>query len=65
MYRAALALSGRRFYWCLPRQAREVMSTILLLPEAGETFVLSSLPVWVRPLAIAVNMACLENGVFQ
>lgn len=53
----------------VPRKAAqaiaEVMSTTLLLAEAGETFVLSSLPVWVRPLAIAVNMARLENGVSQ
>lgn len=45
----------------VPRRAAkaiaEVMGTTLLLAEAGETFVLSSLPVWVRPIAMAINLA--------
>lgn len=40
-----------------------VMGTTLLLAEAGETFVLSSLPVWVQPLAIAINLARQELPV--
>jgi hypothetical protein len=35
----------------------EVMGTTLLLAESGETFQLSSTPVWVRPLAIALTVA--------
>lgn len=40
-----------------PKAARaiaEAMGTTLLLAEAGETFVLSALPVWVQPIAIAI-----------
>ncbi len=29
------------------------MGTTLLLAEAGETFMLSATPVWVRPVAVA------------
>ena len=32
----------------------EVMGTTLLLAWAGETFMLSSQPIWVRPIAIAL-----------
>ncbi|KVN62734.1 hypothetical protein [Burkholderia anthina] len=34
----------------------EVMGTTLLLAESGETFQLSSTPVWVRPIAIALTV---------
>jgi hypothetical protein len=42
-----------------PRAARaiaEVMGTTLLLAESGETFQLSSTPVWVRPIAVALSV---------
>ncbi|WP_186069174.1 DNA cytosine methyltransferase [Burkholderia gladioli] len=35
----------------------EVMGTTLLLAESGETFQLSSTPVWVRPVAVALTVA--------
>lgn len=35
----------------------EVMGTTLILAETGETFMLSSTPVWVRPVAIALTVA--------
>ncbi|THJ52563.1 DNA cytosine methyltransferase [Burkholderia sp. LS-044] len=35
----------------------EVMGTTLLLAESGETFQLSSTPVWVRPIAIALTVS--------
>lgn len=35
----------------------EVMGTTLLLAESGETFQLSSTPVWVQPVAIALSVA--------
>ncbi|MCP3017488.1 DNA cytosine methyltransferase [Cupriavidus basilensis] len=35
----------------------EVMGTTLLLAEAGETFMLSATPVWVRPVALALSVA--------
>ncbi|KGC67405.1 C-5 cytosine-specific DNA methylase family protein [Burkholderia pseudomallei] len=35
----------------------EVMGATLLLAESGETFQLSSTPVWVRPIAIALTVA--------
>ena len=34
----------------------EVMGETLLLARAGETFLLSSRPVWVRPLQIALSV---------
>lgn len=34
-----------------------VMGTTLLLAWAGETFVLSSTPIWVRPVAVALSVA--------
>ncbi|MBU9643714.1 DNA cytosine methyltransferase [Burkholderia gladioli] len=34
----------------------EVMGTTLLLAESGETFRLSSTPVWVRPVAVALTV---------
>jgi site-specific DNA-cytosine methylase len=33
-----------------------VMGTTLLLAWSGETFILSSQPIWVRPFAIALNL---------
>jgi len=33
-----------------------VMGTTLLLAWAGETFVLSATPVWVRPIAVALSV---------
>jgi site-specific DNA-cytosine methylase len=35
----------------------EVMGTTLLLAWSGETFTLSSQPIWVQPFAIALNLA--------
>lgn len=32
----------------------EVMGTTLLLATAGETFMLSAMPIWVQPMAIAI-----------
>lgn len=34
-----------------------VMGTTLLLAHQGETFVLSSTPIWVRPVAVALSLA--------
>ncbi|WP_186108742.1 DNA cytosine methyltransferase [Burkholderia gladioli] len=39
----------------------EVMGTTLLLAESGETFQLSSTPVWVRPVAVALTVAQLGD----
>lgn len=36
------------------RAMAEVIGTTLLLAAAGETFVLSAMPIWVRPVAIAL-----------
>ncbi|MFY0750512.1 DNA cytosine methyltransferase [Pseudomonas sp. NFX5] len=38
-----------------------VMGTTLLLAEAGETFMLNSMPIWVQPVAIALSVAQLEQ----
>lgn len=35
----------------------EVMATTLLLAWAGETFVLSAMPIWVQPIAVALSVA--------
>jgi site-specific DNA-cytosine methylase len=35
----------------------EVMGTTLLLAWSGETFVLSAMPIWVQPMAIAIAVA--------
>lgn len=35
----------------------DVMGTTLLLARAGETFILSAMPIWVQPLAIAISVA--------
>ena len=40
-----------------------VMGTTLLLAEAGETFMLNSMPIWVQPVAIALSVAQQEVGV--
>lgn len=34
-----------------------VMGTTLLLAEAGETFMLSNMPIWVRPVAVALSIS--------
>ncbi|HBO3602625.1 TPA: DNA cytosine methyltransferase [Pseudomonas aeruginosa] len=39
-----------------------VMGTTLLLAEAGETFMLSNTPIWVRPVAVALSVAQQENA---
>lgn len=38
-----------------------VMGQALLLARAGETFVLSSMPIWVRPIAIAASVALHDS----
>lgn len=40
-----------------------VMGTTLLLAEAGETFMLNNMPVWVQPVAIALSVAQREVSV--
>lgn len=35
----------------------DVMGTTLLLAWSGETFVLSAMPIWVRPVAVALSVA--------
>lgn len=37
-----------------------VMGTTLLLAGMGETFMLSSMPIWVRPVAVALSVAQAE-----
>ena len=37
-----------------------VMGTTLLLAAAGETFMLNSMPIWVRPVAVALSVAQQE-----
>lgn len=39
----------------------EVMGTTLLLNKQGETFILSSQPVWVRPIATALTVASVSE----
>jgi len=34
----------------------DVMGTTLLLAEAGETFMLNAMPIWVRPVAVAMSV---------
>jgi site-specific DNA-cytosine methylase len=43
------------------RAIAEVMGTTLLLAESGETFTLSSVPIWVRPVAVALAVA--QGGI--
>jgi len=38
-----------------------VMGTTLLLAAAGETFMLSSMPIWVRPVAVGLSVAQRET----
>lgn len=49
----------------VPRKAgkaiAEVMGTTLLMAWSGETFILSSQPIWVQPIAIALTVA--QGGV--
>ena len=40
----------------------ETMGRTLLMADAGETFMLSSVPIWVRPLAIALSVAQPEEA---
>lgn len=42
-----------------------MMAEALLLSMAGETFQLSSTPVWVRPIAIAMSLADMQRAVPQ
>lgn len=48
----------------VPRQAARAMAnvigTTLLLAWSGETFVLSAMPVWVRPIAVALSVESSE-----
>ncbi|HEY0915676.1 MAG TPA: DNA cytosine methyltransferase [Solimonas sp.] len=44
------------------RAIAEVMGETLLLARAGETFLLSSRPVWVRPLQIALSIRDIAEG---
>ncbi|HHJ1783909.1 DNA cytosine methyltransferase [Pseudomonas aeruginosa] len=50
----------------VPRKAgkaiADVMLSTLMLSEVGETFILSSMPVWVRPLAAAISLSRLEHA---
>jgi site-specific DNA-cytosine methylase len=39
----------------------DVMGTTLLLAAAGETFMLSSMPIWVRPVAVGLSVAQRET----
>ena len=34
-----------------------VMGTTLLLAEAGETFMLNNMPIWVQPVAVALSVS--------
>ncbi|ANF87119.1 hypothetical protein A7J50_3746 [Pseudomonas antarctica] len=34
-----------------------VFGTTLMLAEAGETFMLNSMPIWVQPVAVALNVS--------
>jgi site-specific DNA-cytosine methylase len=42
------------------RAIADVMGTTLLLAEAGETFMLSSMPIWVRPVAVGLSVSQRE-----
>ncbi len=42
----------------------DVMGTTLLLAEAGETFMLSNTPIWVRPVAVALSVAQLHQDEY-
>ena len=49
----------------VPRKAgkaiADVMITTLMLSDMGETFTLNSMPVWVRPMAMAISLSRQEN----
>ena len=51
----------------VPRKAgkaiADVMLSTLMLSEMGETFTLNSMPVWVRPMAIAISVSRQEVRV--
>lgn len=40
-----------------------VMGTTLLLAELGETFMLSSMPIWVRPVAVGLSVASQDSSL--
>lgn len=40
-----------------------VMGTTLLLAELGETFMLSSMPIWVRPVAVGLSVASQDTSL--
>ncbi|SFA65592.1 DNA cytosine methyltransferase [Metapseudomonas otitidis] len=40
-----------------------VMGTTLLLAELGETFMLSSMPIWVRPVAVGLSVAPQDSSL--
>ena len=48
----------------VPRKAgkaiADVMLSTLMLSEMGETFTLNSMPVWVRPMAMAISLSKQE-----
>lgn len=51
----------------MPRAAARAMADVfgmtLLLSEAGETFMLSNVSIWVQPVAIALSLAQQKVGV--
>lgn len=44
------------------RAIADVMGTTLLLAEAGETFMLSSMPIWVRPVAVGLSVSQRQSN---
>jgi len=41
----------------------DVMGTTLLLAASGETFMLNSMPIWVRPIAVGLSVAQRETAL--
>jgi site-specific DNA-cytosine methylase len=41
----------------------DVMGTTLLLAASGETFMLNSMPIWVRPIAVGLSVAHRETAL--
>lgn len=41
----------------------DVMGTTLLLAAAGETFMLNSMPIWVRPIAVGLSVSQQETAL--
>ncbi|MCO7626387.1 DNA cytosine methyltransferase [Pseudomonas fluorescens] len=41
----------------------DVMGTTLLLAASGETFILNSMPIWVRPIAVGLSVAQRETAL--